>query len=82
MERFLAVHLHLRYQELVTHKRVVYMFPLFIRVVTSSNLLPTMIADSIFISFLTYSAIILNAVTIYIVHKASTTAKAVEPFLF
>ena len=25
MERFLAVHLHLRYQELVTHKRVVYM---------------------------------------------------------
>ena len=25
MDRFLAVHLHLRYQELVTHKRVVYM---------------------------------------------------------
>ena len=25
IERFLAVHLHLRYQELVTHKRVVYM---------------------------------------------------------
>ena len=25
MERYLAVHLHLRYQELVTHKRVVYM---------------------------------------------------------
>ena len=25
MERFLAVHLHLRYQEFVTHKRVVYM---------------------------------------------------------
>ena len=25
MDRFLAVHLHLRYQELMTHKRVVYM---------------------------------------------------------
>ena len=25
MDRFLAVHLHLRHQELITHKRVVYM---------------------------------------------------------
>ena len=24
VDRFLAIHLHLRYQELVTHKRVVY----------------------------------------------------------
>ena len=50
--------------------------------VDTRDLLSTMIADFIFNSFLTYTAIILNVVTIYAVHKASTTAKAVEPFLF
>ena len=27
VDRFLAIHLHLRYQELVTHRRVVHVFP-------------------------------------------------------
>ena len=40
-----------------------------------------MIADFIFNSFLTYTAIILNVVTIFLIHKPSTTAKVVEPFL-
>ena len=41
--------------------------------VDTRDLLPTMIADFIFNSFLTYIAIILNVVTIYIIHKALTT---------
>ena len=38
-----------------------------------------MIADFIFNSFLTNTAIILNVVTIFVIHKTSTTAKVVEP---
>ena len=49
--------------------------------VDTRDLLSTMIADFIFNSFLTYTAIILNVVTIFVIHKTSTTAKVVEPFL-
>ena len=51
--------------------------------VDTRDLLSTMIADFIFNSFLTYTAIILNVVTtdLFVIHKTSTTAKVVEPFL-
>ena len=49
--------------------------------VDTKDLLSTMIADFIFNSFLTNTAIILNVVTIFVIHKTSTTAKVVEPFL-
>ena len=52
MDRFLAVHLHLRYQELVTHKRVVAMV---ITIWVTSALLPAIFATpwlSRYISFM------------------------------
>ena len=49
LERFLAVHLHLRYQELVTHKRV-------IAAVISIWLLSAIISSSVFWDPLLFSS--------------------------
>jgi len=53
VDRFLAIHLHLRYQQLVSHKRVV-------AVLISIWLLSVLIAFTLFwVPFITYSSIIL-----------------------
>ena len=55
-DRFLAIHLHLRYQELVTHKRVVaavisiWLFSVFLSLIVNLRWIPEKMNDIIFIT--------------------------------
>ncbi|CAH3023987.1 unnamed protein product [Porites evermanni] len=82
---FLATRFNLRYQELVTHKRFVFVVTSAWELCTMTEAeglnTPTLVANCVLNGFLSYTAIVLNIITIQALRKTSSLPKTLKTLL-